>query len=761
MSLTMFSWLLALSAAVSLSLALFALSRRSIAGALPFALMLSGECIWSAGYWWELRTPQLDGKLFWDNVQFLGTDIGVAGALLFALVYTGHAAWARRYGLLLLIVPLQTLLVVWSDPLHGLLRGEAQLVSAGGQAFLVYDYGPWFWAFVGYSYTLTGITLGLLIAFAAQSPGYRQPALAFVVGFSAPALGALLTVLGLIPIHGLERLDISALTFLFTLPLMTWALFRKRMLDIVPIARTLLVEQMRDAVLVLDVRQRIVDTNAQACRLLNTPASALVGTPISQVLPGLDMLITMADASGLAEISPPQRPQDEFEATMSVLRSRRGQRIGCLVVLRDITAQNRQVRYQRALASCSQILQRAVPGAAASAEALSRVLGLLREAARVQQIMLCRGSLDGDGTLRTWPLAAAPSPAAAPAGPSACLPYDRLPTARAALARGDVVSGPAAQVLAEAPDLVRALERDGARSILIVPLADADGLWGLLRAGAGRPDHRWDAPTIEFLSAAADTIAVAIRQWEAAAALVQARDAAEAAHRAKSAFLSMMSHELRTPLTAIIGYSQLLEMHAAGSNYAAIPADLKHILTASQHLLGMINGVLDFSRIEADTLPLEIGPVDITDLLSLVATAARPLIVQNHNTLTIVGPKTALVIKSDATRLYQVLLNLLDNAAKFTSGGQVTLRAIQDGASVVFEVADTGIGIAEEQFQRLFLPFSQLDDALNRKYGGSGLGLALSRRICQLLGGDISVTSRPGVGSTFIVRLPLSIERNP
>jgi signal transduction histidine kinase len=293
-----------------------------------------------------------------------------------------------------------------------------------------------------------------------------------------------------------------------------------------------------------------------------------------------------------------------------------------------------------------------------------------------------------------------------------------------------------------------------------MPLSSSDGWWGILRASSDRPDHVWDTPTIKFLRAAADMVAVSMRQWEAAGALVQAKDDAEAANRAKSTFLSTMSHELRTPLTAILGYSQLIERQLEVGDYTTIATDMRYIHDAGQHLFALINDMLDLSRIEAGKISVELYPVDIPDLAQALVATVGPLVAQNRNTLRLVCPEVMAPMYTDATRLRQVLLNLLNNAAKFTEAGAITLSvSLEDVASapwVVFGVADTGIGIDASQMHRLFMPFSQIDDSLNRKYGGTGLGLALSRRICQLLGGDISVESRLGAGAVFTVRLPMN-----
>lgn len=237
--------------------------------------------------------------------------------------------------------------------------------------------------------------------------------------------------------------------------------------------------------------------------------------------------------------------------------------------------------------------------------------------------------------------------------------------------------------------------------------------------------------------------------------VTEAFENAEAASQAKSSFLANMSHELRTPLNAVIGYSEIIYDNVKDNDYKSIPKDAEKITQAGQHLLSLINTVLDLSKIESGKMDVYIEDINMNHLLDEIKATTETLISKNNNTFVFNVPEDLDLVKSDNTKLRQILLNIIGNAAKFTTDGEVKIEIITYPDNLKLSISDTGIGMTQNQLDNLTTPFTQADISTTRKYGGTGLGMALTQHLTELLGIKLIVTSTPDKGSYFELTIPL------
>jgi PAS domain S-box-containing protein len=606
--------------------------RRQAPGAVPLAVLVSAVALWSLAYMFSLAGTTLAAQLFWVNLALVGIVLVPGSWLAFALIYSGQGAWlSGRRLLLLMIMPLATLAVAWTNEQHHLFRSGVYLVNTGSFVVLETMFGPLFWIHTAYSYLL--LLLGSLLmarSLFRMSPSYRKQAGGLLIGLITTWVGNALYLSGLSPFAHLDltpfALGISGLA-------LTWDLLRFGLFELVPIAYGTVFQSMDDAVIVLDGRDQVVEINPAALALICQESHEVIGHPAERVFPSqAEIIARYRQVSDVREelvfgTAPDER---SFELRISPIFDRSARLNGRVIVLRDSTERRR----------AAMALQRQNEELVAFASENARLYSAVQ------------------------------------------------------------------QELAE--------------------------------------------------------------RKQAEVSLSLAKEAAEVASRAKSRFLGNMSHELRTPLSAILGYAELLKVALRKQGSQDLVDDIERIQVAGQHLLSLISDVLDITRIEAEKLDLHLEYFDIATLVRGVADTIMPLVEKNGNTLHVDCPPDSGMMYADSTRVRQVLLNVLGNAAKFTEHGQIWLRtgigaaAAQPGTAslesdppvvVLFQISDTGIGMSIDQQRELFKEFVQIDDSPTRKYGGSGLGLVISYRLCQLMGGTIAVTSTLGQGSTFSIEI--------
>ncbi|HHI94343.1 MAG TPA: hybrid sensor histidine kinase/response regulator [Gammaproteobacteria bacterium] len=295
-------------------------------------------------------------------------------------------------------------------------------------------------------------------------------------------------------------------------------------------------------------------------------------------------------------------------------------------------------------------------------------------------------------------------------------------------------------------------------SYIGLPIKNKDQQFWTISFSSLHPHAPFPDTDIDLLKLMGRWVAVILERKRSQYALRKAKEEAETANRIKSEFLANMSHELRTPLNAIIGFSELLQDEMNDEGLTQHKKDVAAIHSAGNHLLILINNILDLSKVEANKMKINIDEIQLGGFIKEAVATMTPAAGKNGNNMTIASLNEFEKFHTDQIKLRQVLLNLLGNAIKFTQNGDISIHCdwqMKDGTKYLhIKIHDTGIGIAEKDIPNLFKPFTQADQATNRQYEGTGLGLTISREFCEMLGGNILIESTPGKGSTFTICLP-------
>jgi PAS domain S-box-containing protein len=723
---TPYTGALLLAALVSLVVAAAAWQRRGARGWRAMVAILLGAAQWALASALQLASASQQAQYFWYQARFIGTEVVALAFLAFALRYLGRPWPSRRTIVLLLVVPVASLILLYTNHWHWQFFTAISRVDLGSFSVLEAERGPLFWLHTIYAYGL--MMAGLLLfghAFIQSPRLYRAQIVAILVAALAPLAANAITLSGYSPF---PYLDLTPFGFTITGLALAAGFVGFGMLDIVPAARDAVIQHMSDAVFVLDHRQRVIDLNPAAERVCGRPASEVVGRPAAMVLEGWQGLPDAGEISRLRETvislpAPGGQTARDFEVHVSPITDGAGQVTGHVLMLRDFTEQRQaeaslrhsQARFDDVIENIADSYYEADLNGVLTFvnQQFARAVGAEREAIIGQHF---RRFTDRDSARTVF---GAFHQVYQTGKPISLVDY------RAVLNDGSMLHA----------ELSVSLRRE--------TNGQPVGFRGIIRDMSDR--------------------------WRAEEELKKAKEAAEAANQAKSTFLTTVSHELRTPLTSVLGFAKLIKKRLNDIILPAISTDDQRVLRAGEQvsanidiitaegerLTALINNVLDLAKIEAGRVDWNLQPTSLSAIIERAASATQSLAEQKQLALiTDIAPNLPQII-GDQDRLIQVVINLISNAIKFTQQGTVACRARREGSNVVVSVTDTGMGIGPGDLARVFEEFVQVGNTLTDKPTGTGLGLPICRQIVEHHGGRIWVESELGRGSTFSFRLPI------
>lgn len=758
------------AAILSLVMAVIAWQRRPRTGAAAFAFYMVASAIWCFAYGMEILATDPAVMLWWAKVQYIGISTVAAFCLIFSLQYARRLNIPAYYYALLFIIPVFTIIIAWLEPRTGLLWQEIIVDTSGSFSALTFTYGPVFWLIVAYSYIELLASTLILVDLARRVPDlYKQQIRLLVVATMLPWLGNIFYILG---ISLVPHLDLTPFGFALTGFVMAWSLNRMQLLDITPVARNTILETIASGIVVLNRRNKVIDLNNAAAKMLNLPQSAVMGqeaaTLFTGVLSPLQQFAELDNKQSEINLSTPAMYRF-LDLQVTSLSDHRDELIGRTLVMHDITERklaelslDKQkrlfedlVQLTHAVLAHDQIsasLKETVQSTSALTGAEIGSLFLLNESGEVVNSLLARGDL--------------------PVEEKRELETDIMERGLAGWVSQHRQAVVIQDTLQDERWIVLPDQPYQARSVLSVPIMAGSQLLGLLTLTHSQARF-FDESALQLVEAAVDQTALALRnvqmvetQQQLILELSAAKEEAESANRAKSIFLANMTHELRTPLSAIIGYSELLRewlaIHAGDTPEvgAFLEPRLQRIEVAGHQLLTNISEILDLSKIEAGKMDIFPKSFLVTDLVQATISIAEPLMLKSGNRLIVDCPADLGEMVTDNTRLQQILINLLGNAAKFTQNGRVNLIVGEETAVaspdsfITFQIQDNGPGIPADEISNLFDPFTQINNGNPRQLEGAGLGLAISQNFAKLMGGYIKVESKLEQGSTFTLTLP-------
>lgn len=708
---------LVFAAAISGILALYTWKNRRTAGATPFAIMMFILFEWGTSYILELAAVDIQTKIFWSIFKFGGVVATPVAWLTFAFEYTGRKAWvnARRLAMLS-VLPLTTMILLITNNSHRLFSSSRELANEGGFLLLVTGNGPWFWVHAAYTYILIMIGLFLIVRALLRWPAqYRGQMLWILLSTLTPLIANALTIFKIVPI----LIDLTPFAFTVTGVGMAYALFRHRLLDIAPIARDLIIENMKDGMIVVDANRRIVDINQAALQIIGLSGEKEpIGKQLNDVLaPWSELVAKYRDVSEANdEISLGEGDARRwYELHISNLQDENKLLIGLIITARDITdrkkaesrLQESEARFRQIVENASDLIYRfdsnghltyANPAALHS-------MGFEEESEVLGRYFLDLTTTEARHRLKRT--------------------YQHQFVSRTKTTYNEF------------------------------PATAADGreVWF-----GQNVQLIYDGDTVVGFQALARDI-TAIKQ--AQEALRIARDQALEASRAKTQLLSKVSHELRTPLGGVLGYAELLQNNTFGELSPRQHKAVSEIVDSAEYLTNMVNELLDEAQLRSSTATLQEKMFPTFKLIQGAISGLDILAQKKGLSFSVqIDPNMPQEIYGDDRRIRQIIINLIGNAIKFTREGNVNLSIKRpDEHHWEIQVEDTGVGIPKEEQAIVFEPFRQLNSSVTRDNRGVGLGLSITKQLVDLMHGRIILESEPGKGSTFTILLPITHAR--
>ena len=674
--------------------------------------MMLGVTIWAFAYSFELAMTNLENIMFWLRLEYIGISLIPAVWIIFILQFTGNEKYLNSKTIALIyLMPVITLLMVWTNRWHNLHYESYEMVIADGLYLLSFEPGAWYiiHTIIFYCFMVLGFIL-LILKYRRVKAIFRKQILIVILGASIPWFTNLLYLFDFKP---LEHLDLTPFTFIFTGIIISIGLLRFKLFEVLPFAREKIIEEMTEGILILDSIYHVIDSNPAFRKTFNATETDLIGKPIFTLFPYEDLFFRNLEKQATTSFEYKHQSEDVdllFEVTIKPLLIKKGEINGYFVVFRDITDAKR------------------------AKEELTYAKELLEETGKLARV----GGwyLDLEAKELNWTTMTKSI-------------FEVEPDYK--------------------PDLESAINfyydsksRDDIRKVLETSIEKNQSFELELPIGTAKGNKKWviaignpifkGKKCIKLYGSVQDITEK--KRFESR--LVKAKKMAESANQAKSEFLANMSHEIRTPLNGIIGFSDLLMQSDLKEDQKSY---MKIVFQSAKSLLEILNDILDLSKIEAGRMELNPESTDIqkmaekcVDMLRFQAES------KNLSIRYVIDRDVPEYVILDELRVRQVLINLLGNSIKFTNEGEIELlitkvKSDREKEYINFSVRDTGIGISKNNLKKIFQAFSQEDNSITRKYGGTGLGLTISNRILDLMKSKLTVTSVVGEGSTFSFNL--------